>query len=62
MTLTGKEIQNMTTTEMFPKEAIEVEERDTIRMEVTGINRSVQTETSKLLWQIAARKTRISTS
>lgn len=44
----------MTTTEMFPKEAIEVEEQekknvitlttplgDTIRMEVTGINRSV---------------------
>lgn len=67
MTLTGKEIQNMATTEMFPKEAIEVEEQekknvitlttplgDTIRMEITGINRSVQTDTSKLLWQIAA--------
>lgn len=54
MTLTGKEIQNMTTIEMFPKEAIGVEEqekknvitlatplRDNIRMEVTGINRLV---------------------
>lgn len=30
MTLTGKEIQNMTTTEMFPKEAIEVEERNSV--------------------------------
>lgn len=28
MTLTGKEIQNMTTTEMFPKEAIEEEEQE----------------------------------
>ena len=54
MTLTGKEIQNMTTTEMLPKESIQTEEQekkniitlttplgDNIRMEVNGINRSV---------------------
>ena len=63
MTLTGKEIQSMTTTEMFPKESIQTEEQekkniitlttplgDNIHIEVSGINRSVQTETSKLLW------------
>ena len=54
MTLTGKEIQGMTTTEMLPKESIQTEEQekknvitlttplgDNIRMEVSGINRSV---------------------
>ena len=67
MQLNGKEIQGMTTTEMLPKESIQTEEQekkniitlttplgDNIHMEVSGINRSVQTETSKLLWQIAA--------
>ena len=54
MQLNGKEIQSMTTTEMLPKESIQTEEQekkniitlttplgDNIRMEVSGINRSV---------------------
>ena len=54
MTLTGKEIQSMITTEMLPKESIQTEEQekkniialttplgDNVRIEVSGINRSV---------------------
>ena len=54
MTLNGKEIQGMTTTEMLPKESIQTEEQekkniitlttplgDNIHMEVSGINRSL---------------------
>ena len=54
MQLNGKEIQGMTITEMLPKESIQTEEQekkniitlttplgDSIRIEVSGINRSV---------------------
>lgn len=68
MQLTGKEIQNITTTELFPQESIQVEEQekkniitlttplgDNVCIEVNGVNRSVQTNTSKILWQVAAK-------